>query len=138
MPVIDTDVKAIIDTDRDTTPFIATAKLLTSEILSGSGLSSERIDAVTRYLAAHFVWLTESSGLISKEVGGAKEVYHTYAEKNTGLASSRYGQTALSLDTSGSLAKATANNGMKALFNVIPQHGNPPSWWPGWVDFPVV
>lgn len=137
MAVIPLDVTKIIDTDRDVTPFLETASLLVDEILASSGLSVNRLDAIKKYLAAHFVWITETVGLVSKDIGATKEVYRTYSDKSVGLSSSRYGQTALALDTSGKLASVTANSGMKALFSVIPQHGNPPRYWVGW-DWPTV
>lgn len=138
MAVTQLDVTKIIDTDRDATPFIATADLLVDEILASSGLSAARLDAIKKYLAAHFIWITETASLAQKQVGSTHEVYRTFSDKSTGLQTSRYGQTALTLDTSGKLAAITANSGMKALFSVIQQHGNPPDNWVGWTFPPVV
>lgn len=138
MSVIDKDVKAIIDTDRDTTPFIQQAELLVNELLSSAAVSAERKDFITKYIAAHFVWVTESSSLVSKDIGATKEVYRTYSDKSSGLGASRYGQSAILLDPSGILAGISANNGLKALFSVIQQHGNPPRGWVGWDNPSVV
>jgi hypothetical protein len=136
MAIIDKDVKAIIDTNRDTTPFIQQAELLVSELLSGVSLSPARKDFIIKYIAAHFVWVTETSSLVAKDIGSTKEVYRTYADKSSGLMSSRYGQSAIMLDPSGLLAAVAAGGGIKALFSVIAQHGNPPAGWPGWTEFP--
>lgn len=127
------DVLNLIDTERDPTPFIEVAQLLVDELLgpypnSSSGLSPDRLNAIVRYLATHLVWLSETQGLVQSEIAGAREVYRTFSDKSTGLSVSRYGETALVLDTTGTLARKTANNGMKALFNVIPCRGNPPIW----------
>lgn len=135
MAVVDADVKKIIDTNRDTTTFITTAQLLYDELLASAGYSAARQSAIVTYLAAHFCWITDTESLVQKEVGGSKEVYRTYADKSAGLSTSRFGETALALDTSGILAAKTANNGLKALFGVIAQHGNPPAGWPGWTNF---
>jgi hypothetical protein len=137
MPVTPGDVSAIIDTERDVTPFLETANVVVGSILASSGLAQNVLDQITKYIAAHFVWLTESNSLVQKEVGGTREVYRTFSDKSTGFQTSRFGQMALTLDTTGTLAAKTANNGMKALFSVIPQHGNPPAWWPGWTEWPV-
>lgn len=124
----DRDVKNILDTDKDTTPYIEVAQLLVDEILATSALTIDRQNAIVRYLAAHFCWLSITNGLVAKDVGTAREVYRTFSDKSEGLGTSRFGQTALSLDTTGTLASKTANNGLKALFNVIPSRGNPPRW----------
>jgi hypothetical protein len=136
MAIIDKDVKAIIDTNRDTTPFIQSAELLVSEVLASVTLSPARKDFIIKYMAAHFVWVTETSSLVAKDVGSTKEVYRTYADKSSGLSASRYGQSAIMLDPSGLLAAIAAGGGLKALFSVIQQHGNPPIGWPGWTQFP--
>jgi hypothetical protein len=134
MAIIDKDVKAIIDTDRDTTPFIESAELLVSEVLGGVSLSVARKEFITKYIAAHFVWVTETNSLVSRQIGSTQEVYRTYADKSTGLQASRFGQTAIGLDPSGALAAIAAGGGLKALFSVIQQHNNPPSGWPGWTE----
>lgn len=117
--IIDSDIKAVITTNRDTSPFIETAALFVSEVLGSAGLTDQRIKLITIYIAAHFVWVTETFGLISKQSGDMHEEYHPRNQKpNTGLATSMYGKQALFLDTSGKLAAATTNNGLKATFKV--------------------
>lgn len=126
--VTDRDVKAIIDTDRDTTPFVEIAQLIVDELLATSGLSVNRQNAVCRYLAAHFCWISMTNGLVMQVMGGSKEVYKTFADKSSALGSSRYGETAMALDTTGKLNASMGNSTLKALFNVIPSRGNPPRW----------
>jgi hypothetical protein len=127
MSVTDADVKVIIDTERDTTPMIADAELIVTEILASSGLSPARLDLITKYVAAHFVCLVEENGGITQEkVGNSENRYigvpTTYKSVTRGFNITRYGQQALMFDTSGLLAAATANSGMKALFKVIGHH----------------
>jgi hypothetical protein len=127
----DADVKAIIDTKRDCTPFINAANIVVSEVLGASNLSAPRIDLITQYLAAHFCSLTEEQGgLVSSQIAGAKEEYvpiSSYRDALKGFQITRYGQQALALDTTGQLAASTANYGMKALFRLFPQRRDP-SW----------
>lgn len=121
MAVTSDQVKAIIETTiTDTTPFIAIAQNLATEELVGEGLSAERLDNIVLYLSAHFVCLTsEGGGLKRSRLGESDESYKTPGDKDTGLASTRFGQTALMLDTSGKLAAMSANKGLKALFTVV-------------------
>ena len=116
--VTDAEVKAIIDTSRSVDPFIATATLLVNEELAASTtLSSERLQQIELYLAAHFTAITEERGaLTSSEKGDASEEYGV--EVGSGLNSTRYGQQAISLDTSGRLA-AIASSGNKARFTLV-------------------
>jgi hypothetical protein len=119
----DADVKKLIDTNRDTSPFIAVASTVITENLATSGLSDAAKSNIFLYLAAHFVCITEEiGGLQESRIGGlagTSERYRTQDPKAVGFATTRFGMTALSLDTSGTLAAMGANNGLKALFSVI-------------------
>ena len=117
MAISDAQVKAIITTDRDTTPFIVTADLIVTEDLTGQGYSAERIDQITLYLAAHFVAITEERGNLTKHTkGDASEEYAM--ELGSGLSLTRYGQQAMDLDTSGILKTQTSKQ-LKAQFRVV-------------------
>lgn len=120
MAVIDSQVKAIIDTSRDTSAFITTAQLLVDEELADKGLSDDRLDQITLYLAAHFVCITEESGgLRRSKLGDGDESYKVPDAKTSGLTFTRYGQQALILDKSGTLAAISASGGLKARFTVM-------------------
>lgn len=120
MAVTDAQVKAIIDTTRDTSAFITNAQVFATEELTGKGLTNARLDLVVLYLSAHFVCLTEEMGGIRRSrMGEADESYKTPGEKDTGLKSTRYGQMAMLLDTSGTLAALASSNGLKALFALV-------------------
>lgn len=123
MAITDSQVKALIDTARDTTPFITVAQNIVSEDLAGKGLSSTRLNDIALYLAAHFVCITEEmGGLQESRIGGlagTSERYRTQDPKAVGYATTRFGQMVLTLDTSGTLAANGANNGLKALFSVM-------------------
>lgn len=115
--VTDDDVKAIINTTRDTTPFIETANIIVSEELVGKGLSENRLKQIELYLSAHFVAITEENGaLVRKKMGDADESYQL--EKGKGFAMTRYGQQAIDLDTTG-IIKNISQTEFTARFTVV-------------------
>lgn len=115
--VTDSEVKAIIDTERDTTPFITTASLIVTEQLADQTLSDDRKKQIELYLAAHFCAITEERGALARQrMGDASEEYKIDA--GYGLALTRYGQQAIQLDTSGTL-RALTRKGQDALFRVV-------------------
>ncbi len=120
MSITDANVKAIIDTARDTTPFINTATIIADTLLSGKGLNSDLYDQIILYLTAHFVCITEESGGLKRsKLGDSDESYNIPSEKDSGFAFTRYGQQAMILDTTGTLAANSANKGLKAQIEVI-------------------
>lgn len=115
--VTDNEVKALIDTERDTTPFINIAHLVVSEQLSGKGLSTDRLTQIELYLAAHFTAVTEERGsLKSIKIGESTDTFDTMAGQ--GLKLTRFGQQAISLDTSGTL-KSMGVQTLPAQFRVV-------------------
>lgn len=116
--VTDTEVKQIIETEKDTTPFINTADLVVSESLESVGLSEERLKQITLWLAAHYTAITvERGGITFDKTGDASSSFGAKITKS-GLASTRYGQQALVLDTSGTLATIDSTN-KPALFRLV-------------------
>ena len=115
--VTDNEVKAIVDTERDTTPFITIAHLVVSEQLSGKSLSTERLTQIELYLAAHYTAITEERGsLKSIKMGESTDTFDT--QSGQGLKLTRYGQQAISLDTSGTL-KSMGVQSLPAQFRVL-------------------
>jgi hypothetical protein len=133
MSVTDSDVKAVIDTTRDTSPFITTAQLVVDEQLLTKGFSADRLDAITVYLAAHFVAIAEPSSrsnLTSEKMGDASETYRVaIAKLGVGFNATPYGQQAIALDTSGTLAAMSAPTVLKAKINSPTP--TPPIWLGG-------
>lgn len=115
------EVKEIITTsvsdDIVFTNHIATANLLVDTHLSISGLAGPVLKQIELYLAAHFVSLTEErGGLTRSKMGDADESYaNVYKE---GFRSTRYGQMALALDSTGTLTR-TLQTRVKAEFRVV-------------------
>lgn len=135
MAVIVDNVKAVYPqvggspTDAQYTAALETAKLIAAEQLTASTtcqMSSERIDKITIYLAAHFLEATNNAsaglpagGLKRSKLGEADESYATPDATLTGYQTTRWGQLALALDTCGILASSVANAGLKAQFRTV-------------------
>lgn len=116
--VTEGQVKSIIDTNRSVDQFIDTASIFIDEHLASVVTNSALLAKIELYLAAHFVAITEERGGIV-ESGLGIEVNERYSDVYTeGLKSTRYGQQALILDTSGTLASLT-NTKLKARFRII-------------------
>lgn len=108
-----------LDTDdSDLQPFVDTAALIRSESLAGSGLSLGRLSLIELYLAAHFCYLSVANGGVTEtKQGQSLDRYREVDKTLTGLSSTVYGQTALSLDPTNTLALATSTK--RALFKVV-------------------
>jgi hypothetical protein len=119
--VTSTDVQAVLKTQlaaEDINVFIATAQLLVDEELASSGLSTLRLDEITKYLAAHFCTLKEPEGRLTSLAD--RDVKATFAGSfKEGLKSSLYGQTALALDTSGTLSRALDSERPTAIIDCL-------------------
>lgn len=115
--VTDSEVKALLTTDREVKPFIETASLLVDELLVGQGMSDARLKQVELYLSAHYLAIAEERGaLLSSEKGDSKDEYGV--AQGQGLTLTRFGQQALALDSSGVLS-AEVSPTKKALFRVV-------------------
>lgn len=94
-----------VDPEIDLTPFIDPANQLVTELCVGKGHSDERLEMIERYLAAHFYTLRDPRNVMER-AGDVQEIRQSKVDLF--LSTSHYGQMAVSLDTSGSLA--TLNN----------------------------
>ena len=99
--VNDSEVKCILDTTIDTTPFIKTASILIDQFLVGHGLPAELLKEMERWWAAHLTAIRDLQP--QKERTGEAEI--TYQGKtDMGLNATLYGQQVLTMDTTGILA----------------------------------
>lgn len=101
----DDEVQEIITLNvlTDTTPFITTANLLVTTHLGSSGLSSDLLTQIEKYLAAHLVALhPDERQLKSQKLGDATDTYAGEFGKN--LDFTQYGQMVKMLDSTGKLA----------------------------------
>jgi hypothetical protein len=104
---------------------IDTAALIIADELADSGLSQTRLDKIQTYLAAHFLYVSETGGgagggLKSEKMGEAEDTYFSPEETGGfGLASTSFGQQAMVLDTTGTLAGKASSNLAPAQFRVV-------------------
>lgn len=116
------DVKKIIETnmeDADIMRIMADmANMFIDEHLADEGYSEEMLTKIELYLTAHFVAISEEGGTLTEsELGDARDAWNT-EHMGAGLRSTRYGQTVLTLDTSGALANV-GTGALKAEFRVV-------------------
>jgi len=117
--VADSEVKALVDTVRDATPFIRTASLIIDEELADQGMTDGRLTQIELYLSAHFLTVAEErGGMIRSATGESAETYSDIYKGMEGFNITRFGQQAISLDESGKLASMSKVGG-KAEFRVV-------------------
>jgi len=100
------DVLAVYDTDRgeDTLqPFLDATEAFTDARLAGKGLADATLREVQRYYAAHLLFVTEAGVHETLRIEDVSERF-TKADRTPGLMDSRWGRTAVTFDTSGTLA----------------------------------
>ena len=114
--VSEAEVKEIIETTKDLTAHIKTATAFVDTLFASSTLSAAHLMEIERWLAAHFAALTdqEEGAIIVEEHSDHKAKY--VEVKGEGLSLTRYGQQAIVLDTSGTLATVSKT---KARFQLI-------------------
>lgn len=110
---------------------IAIATTLVDDNLVGQGLSDAALKNIELFLSAHFTLLTIENGPLAKKmIGEASEGYHNVYKG--GLLSTRFGQQAVMIDTSGILAALSdrsENPGRKtATFEVVGTTPTTTSW----------
>ncbi len=96
---------------------IVTANIIVSENLENQGISDPMLEKIELYLAAHYVALTEEGGGLTRDkLGDADTSYANIYDQ--GLKSTRFGQAALALDTTGILVQISTT-ALKAAFRII-------------------
>lgn len=104
--------------DTDLEPYLAMAALVRAEDLVGSGLTVARLDQIEICLAAHFAVVgLEYGGVQASKAGTGADSFKPIEAKSVGYSSTRWGQQALTLDTSGFLA-SKGNGKLRARFSV--------------------
>lgn len=91
--------------DQDLAVHIGVAGTLVDAELGSSGLGTSQLTEIEKYLAAHFAAMADlPPGVTEQTVDGDEEVF-TKAE---GLRATHFGQTAITLDSTGILSKSGA------------------------------
>lgn len=112
--------------------FLADANLIITEDLAGKGLSAARLKTIEKYVAAHFsLMLTERGGLTSSRQGDSQDNYTSMSALGNkaiaGFQLTRYGQQAILLDTSGTLAALSRGPSLKAQLKPSSELENSPT-----------
>lgn len=89
-------------TETQIQPYISSAYTYINSILLGKGLSDSLLEQIECWLTAHMIALTRERIAKSEEAGGAKITYA--GEFGKSFDATPYGQMAVSLDSSGTLA----------------------------------
>jgi len=126
------DLQAIVHTDSDLSlvPFIETANALADYVSSKdskSQLSATLLKQIELYLAAHF-YSHRDQPYASKSTMGASASFQ--GQWGKGLESTRWGQTAMMLDVSGTLAAIAMGGGIAT----VEWLGKPPSEQIDYID----
>lgn len=109
-------------TEAQLSAFVNSAHYVIQNNLLSSGLSNDILTEIHKYLAAHFASLRDQR-LQAERVA---DVSYTYQGKtDMGLQATFYGQTALMLDTSGTLANLALKPATFQVFTT-PDHGSNP------------
>lgn len=114
---------APIVTDDTVNLFIKAATVVYGSIPTeqSAGWDADKIDMIQLYLAAHFAVLSEEYGGLAQQVVGESEERYQDIASERGIGSTRFGKTAIVLDTSGTLDALTAKP-LKALFRVFSEY----------------
>lgn len=112
MPVSVSSLKTITGyngTDTDLQIYADTADIIIDDITQTSSLFASQSqalrDTIALYVAAHYYVISEErGGLLSQTIGESKDRYNTPSSDKTGLYSTRFGQQACALDTTGVLS----------------------------------
>ena len=98
--------------------FMQSANVIVDDLLSTSSLSTGVLGLIEMYIAAHLYTVTEERGSLAAEtVGDATERYHnTY---KAGFGSTRFGQQAVVLDSTGILARESAKAEKSAIKSAV-------------------
>lgn len=103
--VRDAEVKEIIDTALNTGPFVQAASLLVDRHLGSAGLSAAELKEIERWWAAHLVAIRDPRFVQVRTEGDA--IVYERGKMGEGLRATSYGQQVLTLDWTGTLARAT-------------------------------
>lgn len=118
------EVKEIFDTDltpAELNPFVITAGVVVDTHLASKGLSADILVEIEKYLAAHFATLLDPRAKTEK-VGNEYSVTYQ-GETGMRFEATHYGQMALVLDSSNTLASLGQKRASMTIFRT-PRHGS--------------
>lgn len=116
-----TDVQDIMGITLSSTyvdKYIKSANALVNQALASASLEEDTLTEIEMWIAAHMISVTRERQAKKEGAGGA-EIEYT-GEYGLGLNSTSFGQMAIALDSTGTLADL-ASGKKKATFYTIPQ-----------------
>lgn len=112
------DVQEILDTTLEASvinAFINTANTFIEVNLSSANLGEAMLTEIEKWLAAHFLSLRDRR-VKSENIAGEYSVTYEVGNLGKGLMSTTYGQTAVALDTSGTLGSLNMKRASLKVF----------------------
>lgn len=124
MAVSLTELKRLIQspnaTDDDVQIYATHGQLVVTEYLAGSTLSTAIQNQIALLLSAHFAVITrEYGGLRRAKKGESEEQYQPIASDKVGFLTTRFGQQACALDTTGLLTSMSQQWNSAAIIEAI-------------------
>lgn len=119
--ITEVELRALMQGTADTTDvslYIGQASMLVNEELGASGLTSERLKYIELNLAAHFAVVAIERGGFTYQRALSSEEGYSNDRRQVKLSSTRFGQQAVALDSTGNLASLDAPGGT-AEFRVV-------------------
>jgi len=116
------EVKEIIKTkltEAEVVPYVTSANILVTQALGSSGLGTDVLREIERWVAAHMLASTKTRQATDEKAGTASVKYS--GQYGANLSSTSYGQMALTLDVSGALASL---GGKAAFVYAVPSFDN--------------
>ncbi len=102
--VTHSEVTHIISSTEDTVPFISVANRYVTRVLGNTSLVAADLKDIELYMSAHLVAVSKEGGAVIQERVGSSMIQFANSAFGKDLESTRFGQMALSLDTTGTLA----------------------------------
>lgn len=116
----------------DCSVFIEMANEITTEYCGDAGYSDSRLEMIEMWLAAHFITLSRQQQVSSESAGGVSySLGPSSRNQGAGFASTRFGTTAISLDSAGGLLRAAQRQEKGHLKNKCGIYGGRGSTRPG-------
>lgn len=113
-------VTGATQSDLDLQLYLDQGALIVSEYLSGSDatvLGDSVKDSIALYVAAHFWVLSyEGGGITHSKVGQSEEKYRGVASDKVGFQTTRFGQMACAMDSTGILAQKSVATQTRFMF----------------------
>ena len=111
-------VEAIITTERDVNLFINISNRMLTDLLTGKGLSADRLEDIELYFTAHLIELVDRGGGILEEKTGQSSVKYNALQGAKGIGLTHFGQTAAALDTTNTLSELGSIKGRFTMLGI--------------------